>query len=256
MKRPELYVPLSVRFATGNTGARILGEFGPEGLCVWACLIAAWKLGNPPGTFIYVSEGDAWEKLGLIGTPPKFAFSTFVEFTGRIKQTRRTCSGRVVNVKSTRWGRWNDELATQNERERKARYRAQSDRDNGGTSGGTPTGRGSPLDLELREEIKERSEQDLRSEATPALTDITQPRPTSEVPGAQRILDQCDVIEANTVPAIEMYCSQLEQHPNILLLVEEQLLCFDSRDARKSKTALAIRLLQDAVARIYTREIA
>lgn len=131
--------------------------------------------------------------------------------------------------------------------------RASKRASNGASNSASPRARATEADTDTEKSKPVRSE---RSEATPALTDITQPRPTSKVPGAQRILDQCDVIDANTVPAVELYCTQLANHPNIILLVEEKLLCFDSRDTRKSKTALAIRLLQDAVAKLYTREIA
>ncbi len=96
------------------------------------------------------------------------------------------------------------------------------------------------------------------SEATPApaLTDITQQRPTSEVPGAQRILDQCDVFDENTSRVIESLCIQLAGRPQAVMLAEQHLQAVDTREIRRSKTALAVRLLQDAVAQIALREIA
>lgn len=135
--RRRQYVPLSVHFADGSTGSRILERFGVEGLGVWACLLAAAKKSATQGTFSYSSEPDAWTKLGMYGHEPAFSFTDFVTLLGRLKQARREKRGRVVDVVLTHWGDWNQTIRRETEAEKKRRKRAQNTGDNTTPLGGT-----------------------------------------------------------------------------------------------------------------------
>jgi hypothetical protein len=159
LRRPDLFVPLSVRFATGSTGIAIQNKFGLEGLAVWVAFLAACKTETVPGTFTWASEPEAWGKLGLTGHEPAFTFDEFLDFTGRRKLTRRpdrrhTRTGRVQHAHVTVWKRWHKEARTAADRERKARIRAENKRDTEQTPSGYPQGRAADLDLELELEVK------------------------------------------------------------------------------------------------------
>jgi hypothetical protein len=116
--RRSRYVPLSVDFATGNTGTRILGRFGHAGLLTWVAFLAACKRSTPEGTFRYGAEADGWRQLGLDHPePPGFTLDAFFTYTGQLKQTRRRRTGRLCDVKVTRWGEWNKPWRRQREDE-------------------------------------------------------------------------------------------------------------------------------------------
>lgn len=154
-KRPDLFVPLSVRFATGVTGTRIQERFGIEGLGVWAALLAAAKVSRPPGEISYASEAEFWATLGLIAPPKGFALDEFLSFLGRLKVTRQSDkrrAGRVQHVRVTSWGRWNDVRKREAERLRKSSKRAESQADTKRTGSGRASGHDPDLDLEVEKE--------------------------------------------------------------------------------------------------------
>lgn len=155
MKRPEPFVPLSIRFATGKTGSRILESFGVEGLGVWGCFLAACKASRPQGEISFASEPEGWALLGLTGFEPQFTLEAFFTFTGRMKQTRRTRSGRVSYVVCTSWGDWNDAAKREAAKRRKSRSRPPSRRDIKRTSGVTESEPKRDLDIEIELEREE-----------------------------------------------------------------------------------------------------
>lgn len=122
--RRRRYVPLDVHAAFSKTGTRLLDKWGMEGLCTWLLLLAAAKREPRQGTFTYVTDAEAWGKLGAEATG--FTFTEFVTYTGRIKQTRKTHVGRVKHVEITCWGQWNDAWNRQKDAKRKSRKRAQN----------------------------------------------------------------------------------------------------------------------------------
>lgn len=125
-KRRRQYVPLSVYFAQGKTGTRLLERFGRDGLLVWVLYLTACKANWVQGQLTYVSEAEGWMKLGLVGYEPAFTLEEFFRFTGTLKQTRTTRSGHVKDVVCTQWIQWNYDVKTQLEAERKARKRAEN----------------------------------------------------------------------------------------------------------------------------------
>ncbi len=151
-RRPELFLPLSVRFASGRTGTALQNRFGLPGLAVWAAYLAACKLNRPEGEIVYASETEGWAILGLRGHEPEFSLQEFFGFTGNLKKTRRTRSGQLTYVVCTPWGRWTKTQKQEAERRRKARLRGQSERDTERTQDGKLTGQESDLEVEVEEE--------------------------------------------------------------------------------------------------------
>jgi hypothetical protein len=112
--RRRRWFAVDVLVAHSNTGTRIQEEFGPAGLAVWVCLLAAGKRSPVEGRVSFTSESEAWQILGIL-EPDRLGFTLeeFLDTLGRLKQTRRTPKktdgtrrGRVTNVEITRWGRW------------------------------------------------------------------------------------------------------------------------------------------------------
>jgi hypothetical protein len=159
LRRPETFVPLSVRFITGRTGTKLLEKFGRDGPLVWAAYLAACKLSRPEGEIVYASEAEGWALLGLSEHEPDFTLDAFFTFTGRMKKTRRTRSGRVSYVVCTAWGRWTKTQKQEAERKRKSRNRAQSERDTSGTHTGTKNGQQRDLELEIEGEQEEQDQE-------------------------------------------------------------------------------------------------
>ncbi|HMA26066.1 MAG: hypothetical protein ACM33U_09185 [Solirubrobacterales bacterium] len=127
MKRPGIWVPLGVNVATGRTGTALLRRFGPEGVAVWACYLAACKRSATPGQLIYCGEAEGWDRLGLAMHRPKFSLKDFFDVTGRLHQTRRETVGQTLNVVCTHWPEWNEAVEREQARERQARSRRARD---------------------------------------------------------------------------------------------------------------------------------
>jgi len=99
--RRRRWVALDVEFTATPLGARLLGEFGNEGLLVWVALLAAAKRSPIEGTVRFHSEADLWGQLGI--EAPPFPIDRFLMITGRLKETRRRTQGRATYVRLTRW---------------------------------------------------------------------------------------------------------------------------------------------------------
>lgn len=123
-KRVRRYVPLDVFVAFEEPGLTLRQKWGNDGLLAWALYLAACKREPIQGRFTYVSDAEAWGKLGM-DAPGGFTLDDFFRLTGRLKNTSRTRSGRVSNVLCTKWGLWNNAWDRQREAEKKARIRAQ-----------------------------------------------------------------------------------------------------------------------------------
>jgi hypothetical protein len=73
-------------------------------------LLTAAKRAHVQGQFSYVSEGEAWETLGVRGTD--FTLDEFLRVTGQLKKTRKRRRGQVTDVQITAWEEWNDSVRT------------------------------------------------------------------------------------------------------------------------------------------------
>jgi hypothetical protein len=100
------WIPLSTEFPHDKTGTRLQEEFGPAGIAVWVALLTAAKRAHVQGQFSYVSEAEAWEKLGVHGA--SFSLDEFFRVTGQMKKTRKRRRGHITDVQITGWGEWND----------------------------------------------------------------------------------------------------------------------------------------------------
>jgi len=204
LARPELYVPLSVRFITGGTGTKLLEQFGRDGPLVWAAFLAACKLNRPAGEIVYASDSEGWALLGLAGYEPEFTLDAFFTFTGRIKKTRRTRSGRVSYVVCTAWERWTKAEKREKERRRKSSIRAQSERDMKRTDDGTAEGQKADLEVELE------VEEEVDKEQPP------QPEPVVEVPST-------DIDFGTNGAGAEAFSKNQEGESNMQRQLREQL---------------------------------
>lgn len=157
IKRPTLFVPLSVRFITGGTGTKLLERFGRDGPLVWAALLVACKENRPQGELSWASEPEIWNRLGLTGYEPDFTFDEFVAFTGRMKLTRRrdvrkTRAGRVQHVRITVWERWTKASEREADRLRKARKSQKDEPETDPEPNRNPSGTKPDLERELERE--------------------------------------------------------------------------------------------------------
>lgn len=130
------YVPLSVTFAHGSTGARLIEEFGAKGLLVWVCLIAACKRSLVQGQYEHVSDAETWATFGLSQDPPDFIFEEFLRTTGRLRKTTQRRSGRILYVSLSSWEEWNKIDKRGLDSARKSRKREESRPDTTRTQSG------------------------------------------------------------------------------------------------------------------------
>lgn len=131
-QRRRQYVPLSVHFAHGETGRRILAEWGPTGLLTWVSLLAAAKRSPEQGVFEWSSEPEAWYLLGLAAHAPEWTFEAFVKWLGRYKLANTTRSGEVRKTSITAWKAWNKQIGRDLDAARKRRKRAENTPDSSG----------------------------------------------------------------------------------------------------------------------------
>lgn len=126
--RRRRWFSLSALYPHGETAGRIQAEFGRDGLLVWVLYLAACKRSPGQGTFSYTSEESGWAELGLLDPDdrPGFSLADFWRFTGRLKQTRQTRTGRITHVTATHWKEWQDASSRSLEADRKARKRAEN----------------------------------------------------------------------------------------------------------------------------------
>lgn len=123
-RRRRQFVPLSVHFADGKTSIALQERFGPLGLLVWICLLAAAKRSAVQGE-VEIGLDTAWSDFGIRGDVP-FTAEEFFAFTGRLQQTSRARftggerrHGRVTTVTLTQWKVWNATLPTRHDRAQK-----------------------------------------------------------------------------------------------------------------------------------------
>jgi hypothetical protein len=174
VRRPSSYAPLSVTFSSGRTGTAIQRKYKAEGLGVWAAIIAAGKRGR--GQIVFAHDAD-WQAIGIF-EPPSFALRDFLKTTGQLKQTRTTRHGHVMYVQLTRYGDWNKDAYRQGERERKARYSEETNRNKAGRMA-EGRRRLSASELELELELEE--ELDIEPRAVTELHYADDPGPAVDL---------------------------------------------------------------------------
>jgi hypothetical protein len=125
-QRRRQYVPLTSQAGHDRFSSRIKAKFERDGLLVWMLYLAACKRGTTQGEFVYVSESDGWEKLGLLGDEPEFSLRTFFTYTGQLHSTARRASGEVTTIVCRHWDEWNTEFRRQQDASQKAWKRAEN----------------------------------------------------------------------------------------------------------------------------------
>ena len=129
-KRRAQYVPMDTGIAFGKTAARLNKKFGRDGLLTWMLFLAACKRSREQGVFIYTSESEGWQLIGLdYPHTPTFSLDAFFVFSGRGGGTRLVRHGSCRSVSVVNWKSWNDEWKKQQGSERNARKPPQDTRD-------------------------------------------------------------------------------------------------------------------------------
>jgi hypothetical protein len=197
--RRSRYVPLSVDFASGNTGTKLLGKFGHGGLLTWIAYLAACKRSTREGTFRYGSEDDGWRQLGLdYPEPPGFTLAAFFAYTGQLKQTRRTRVGRLTDVTCRRWGEWNNTWRTQQKHENRRDEGSQNPRTEGENTE-TFQRQSAPIENRDRREVEEDSEQ----------TSAVHENDFERQHHFRRLLDCCTDADARTPVVLRRWADEL-----------------------------------------------
>lgn len=111
-KRRSRWIAFDVYFFDDDLGVAIRDRFGPVGLVLFTAFLCACKRNSVQGQFRYTSDAEALTVLGLPGMElvdeqgEPFTLDEFWTLLGQRKQTRRTRRGRITDVVSTRWERW------------------------------------------------------------------------------------------------------------------------------------------------------
>lgn len=183
--RPGPYVPLSLTFHTGKTGAAIQDRFGVAGLGIWASMMASADHG-----LILFRHAEDWLAIGITN-PPDFTLDEFLTFLGHRKQTRRTRQGHAQYVELTRWEDWNNTRKRELARRRKSRYRAQKKWDtrwdNGVPSSVPSGGTGESAEAELETEDKPKAVDLLPTTDEPEWAAEDEERPLDFIPELKEV---------------------------------------------------------------------
>jgi hypothetical protein len=121
---------------------RLKTRFGAAGVCAFTGFLCACKRSTTPGTISYATDVEALILLGIDDLPlvdnsgVAWSLETLWRFTGQQKQTKKTRSGHRTYVSATHWGRWQKNLARQEDAQRKAHVRAGQRTDKSRTAGG------------------------------------------------------------------------------------------------------------------------
>lgn len=111
-KRRSRWIAFDVYFFDDDLGIAIREHFGPVGLTLFTAFLCACKRNSVQGQFRYTSDAEALTVLGLPGMElvneqgEAFTLEDFWTLLGQRKQTRRRRRGRITDVVSTRWERW------------------------------------------------------------------------------------------------------------------------------------------------------
>lgn len=132
----DQWIALDMYFFAKPFPMRLRDRFGATGQLVFIAFLCACKQDWPQGEITFVSDSEALQKMGVEGWPliddegHKWTLDEFWTFTGRFKQTKKTARGRVWNVKSTQFERWQKTIGRDMAAERQRRSRAKNGRDN------------------------------------------------------------------------------------------------------------------------------
>lgn len=125
-RRRSRWIAADAHFYAGKLGADLRARFGPVGLLCFDAFLRACKLNNIEGQITYNGTQESF--LAVVGLPflelvdedgDNWTLDAFWTYLGDRKQTSRRRRGRLVDVISTNWGKWQKDFRRQLDSERK-----------------------------------------------------------------------------------------------------------------------------------------
>lgn len=110
--RKRVWLAMDVMYYGADLGRGLRERFGVVGLTVFDAFLRACKRSLNEGEVSYISDADFLSIIGLEGLDLRdekgvpWSLDDFWTYLGRMKNVRRTHSGRITHVRSTRWERW------------------------------------------------------------------------------------------------------------------------------------------------------
>lgn len=123
------WIAFDASFFDGNVGEMILDRFGPAGITLFVAFLCACKRNAVQGQIEYGSVPDAMSLMGVPGLElvdakgTEWDLQSFWRALAAHKQCSTRARGRLIQVKSSKWAKWQEGFASQKEAARKARSR-------------------------------------------------------------------------------------------------------------------------------------
>lgn len=111
-KRRRTWLAVDVFYYRSKLAVGLRERFGVVGVVVFDAYLRTCKRNPAEGEMTYQSEEDFLSQIGLPGLDlrdehgARWDLEALWTYLGRMKNVRRTRSGHVMNVRSTRWERW------------------------------------------------------------------------------------------------------------------------------------------------------
>lgn len=124
------WIAFDASFFDGSVGEMILDRFGPAGITLFVAFLCACKRNAIQGQIEYGSVPDAMSLMGipdleLVDTSGvAWDLQSFWRALAAHKQCSTRARGRLTQVKSSKWAKWQEGFNSQKEAARKSRSRA------------------------------------------------------------------------------------------------------------------------------------
>lgn len=124
------WISFDASFFDGTVGEMILERFGPAGVTLFVAFLCACKRNAVQGQIEYGSVPDAMSLMGIPGLElvnakgDAWDLQSFWRALAAHKQCSTSRRGRLIQVKSSKWAKWQEGFASQKEAQRKSRSRA------------------------------------------------------------------------------------------------------------------------------------
>lgn len=134
--RRSRWIAWDANFYDSSVGVMLRERFGVVGLVLFSAFLCACKRSPVQGQFEYGSVPDALAQLGLPGLElvndrgEPFDLQSFWRSLAAHKQCSTRARGRLIQVKSSNWAKWQEGYGSQTEAQRKRRSRGTNTPDN------------------------------------------------------------------------------------------------------------------------------